>query len=120
MSASGKLKFTMPKTNTETRTAAGHTKIQLEPHQVVLRPLVTEKGVYAASTYNQYSFEVNRLATKSDIRSAIESLFDVKVLKVCTQNRKGKPRRYRFRYGRTKDWRKAVVTLHDESRIDFF
>jgi len=50
----------------------------------------------------------------------VEDLFDVKVEKVRTQNRKGKPRRYRFRYGRTKDWKKAIVTLNSEHRIDFF
>ncbi len=95
-------------------------KIQLLPHQVVLRPLVTEKGMHRATRYNQYAFEVNPLAEKPDIREAVESLFNVKVVKVCTQNRKGKPRRYRFTYGRTKNWKKAIVTLDAEHRIDFF
>ena len=95
-------------------------KLQLEPHQVVLRPLVTEKGTHRASRNNQYAFEVNPLAEKDDIRTAVESLFNVRVLKVRTQNRKGKPRRYRFKEGRTKNWKKAVVTLDAEHRIDFF
>ena len=95
-------------------------RIKLEPHQIVLRPLVTEKGVHRATRVNQYAFEVNPLADKLDIRHAIEELFEVKVVKVRTQNRKGKPRRYRFRWGRTKDWKKALVTLDSESRIDFF
>ena len=60
------------------------------------------------------------LADKEDIKGAIEELFDVTVLKVRTQNRKGKPRRYRFRYGRTKNWKKAIVTLGEDDRIDFF
>ena len=94
--------------------------IQLEPHQVILRPLVTEKGMHRATRANQYSFEVNPLAEKQDIRSAVEELFDVKVLKVRTQNRKGKPRRHRFKYGHTKDWKKAIVTLDAEHRINFF
>ena len=51
---------------------------------------------------------------------AIESLFEVRVLKVHTQNRKGKPRRTRFRQGYTKDWKKAIVTLDAEHRIEFF
>lgn len=93
---------------------------KLEAHQVLLRPLVTEKGMRAASEANQYAFEVNKLATKDDVRRAVEELFDVKVLKVRTQNRKGKPRRYRFRFGRTKAWKKALVTLDSEHRIDFF
>ena len=69
---------------------------------------------------NQYAFEVNPLATKVDVRRAVEEMFDVQVTKVRTQNRKGKPRRYRFRFGSTKKWKKAVVTLNDEHRIDFF
>ncbi len=95
-------------------------RLELAPHQVVLRPLVTEKGVHRSNRNNQYSFEVNPLADKVTIRQAIEELFDVTVLKVCTQNRKGKPRRYRFRYGTTKSWKKAIVSLDPEDRIDFF
>ena len=96
------------------------TRLVLEPHQVILRPLVTEKGMRRSNRDNQYAFEVNPLATKVDIRRSVESLFDVKVTKVRTQTRKGKPRRYRFRYGKTKAWKKAVVTLDAEHRIDFF
>lgn len=95
-------------------------RLELEPHQVVLRPLVTEKGVHRAERNNQYAFEVNPLADKLTIRSAIEALFDVKVLKVRTQSRKGKPRRYKFKFGSTKSWKKAIVTLGSEDRIDFF
>ncbi len=92
----------------------------LAPHQVILRPLVTEKGMHRSTRHNAYAFEVSRLATKSDVRRAVEELFNVKVLRVHTQNRKGKPRRTRFSSGRTKDWKKAIVTLHSEHRIDFF
>ncbi len=95
-------------------------KMKLLPHQVVLRPLVTEKGMHRATRNNQYAFEVNPLAEKNDVREAVESLFNVKVVKVRTQNRKGKPRRYRFTFGRTKSWKKAIVTLDNEHRIDFF
>ena len=96
------------------------TRLQLEPYQIVLRPLVTEKGMHRSTRYNQYSFEVNPLADKDQIRHAIEELFDVKVTKVRTQHRKGKPRRHRFRWGCTKNWKKAIVTLNEEHRIDFF
>ncbi|MBX7165282.1 MAG: 50S ribosomal protein L23 [Pirellulales bacterium] len=92
----------------------------LEPYQVILRPLVTEKGMHRSTRYNAYAFEVNKLATKIDIRRAVEELFDVKVVAVRTQNRKGKPRRSRFRATLTKDWKKAVVQLDPEHRIDFF
>ena len=72
---------------------------QLSAHQIVLRPLVTEKGMHRSTRYNQYAFEVNPLSDKETIKEAIEELFNVKVEKVRTQSRKGKPRRYRFRYG---------------------
>ena len=83
-------------------------------------PLVTEKGMHRSTRNNAYAFEVNRLATKDDVQRAVEELFDVKVVKVRTQNRKGKPRRTRFRRGTRKDWKKAIVTLDAEHRIDFF
>jgi len=96
------------------------TKLVLKPYQIILRPLVTEKGMHKASRYNAYAFEVNRMANKTDIREAVEELFNVKVVRVNTQNRKGKPRRTRFRWGSTKAWKKAIVTLDPEDRIDFF
>ncbi len=94
--------------------------VQLESHQILLRPLVTEKGVHRAARNNQYAFEIHRDATKIDVKRAVEELFEVKVTKVRTQNRKGKSRRYRFRYGRTADWKKAIVQLGPDHRIDFF
>ena len=96
------------------------TSITLEPHQVILKPLVTEKGMHKSTRNNAYAFEINRLATKEDVKRAVETLFDVKVVKVATQNRKGKARRTRFRLGRTNDWKKAIVTLDAEHRINFF
>jgi large subunit ribosomal protein L23 len=96
------------------------TKITLEPHQIVLRPLVTEKGMHRSTRNNAYAFEVNKLATKDDVRRAVEELFNVSVVGVRTQNRKGKPRRTRMQFGYTNDWKKAIVTLDKEHRIDFF
>jgi large subunit ribosomal protein L23 len=60
------------------------------------------------------------MATKADVRRAVEELFNVHVLAVHTQNRKGKPRRTRMQLGHTTDWKKAIVTLNKEHRIDFF
>jgi large subunit ribosomal protein L23 len=104
----------------EATTPQGMATEALSPHQIVLRPLVTEKGIHRSTRLNQYAFEVNPLSNKDEIRLAVEELFDVRVLKVRTQSRKGKPRRYRFRHGRTKDWKKAIVTIDSEQRIDFF
>jgi len=96
------------------------TRVRLEPHQIILRPLVTEKGMHKAERCNAYAFEINSLATKTDVRRAVEDLFDVKVVKIHTQYRKGKPRRTKMTYGQTKTWKKAIVTLDPEHRIDFF
>jgi large subunit ribosomal protein L23 len=92
----------------------------MDPHQVVLRPLVTEKGTHQSEKHNAYSFEVSTRATKDDIRNAVEVLWDVRVVRVRTQNRKGKPRRTKLKMGHTGDWKKAVVELHEEDRIAFF
>jgi large subunit ribosomal protein L23 len=96
------------------------TKLVLAPHQIILRPLVTEKGMHKANRCNAYAFEINPMAGKDDVRRAVETLFDVKVVGVRTQNRKGKPRRTRYLQGTTKGWKKAIVTLNAEHRIDFF
>ena len=93
----------------------------LEPHQVVLRPLVTEKSTHQTSRYRAYPFEVNPWATKDEIKAAVESLFNVQVEKVRTQNRHGKKRRYKFKLGRLPNWKKAIVTLKvDSPGMDFF
>ncbi len=96
------------------------TKLELSPYQIILRPLVTEKGMHRANRNNAYAFEVARNAGKEAIKHAVQELFDVKVVAVRTQNRKGKPRRTKFRYSVTKNWKKAVVTLHADDRINFF
>ncbi len=99
---------------------AAKSEFKLEPYQIVLRPLVTEKSFHKSERTNAYAFEVSPMATKEEIRHAIEQLFDVKVVRVNVQNRKGKPRRTKMRYGYTKDWKKAIVTLNPEHRINFF
>jgi large subunit ribosomal protein L23 len=93
---------------------------KLEPHQVILRPLVTEKGTHQFTHHNAYPFEVNPWATKDMIKAAVQELFGVRVQKVRTQNRLGKTKRYRMRVGKLPNWKKAIVTLHPEDRIEFF
>jgi large subunit ribosomal protein L23 len=107
----------MPDPTRKRRRPAGP---KLEAHQVVLRPLVTEKGTHQFTRHNAYSFEVNLWATKEQVRAAVEELFNVHVEKVRTQTRLGKQRRYRFRLGQLPTWKKAIVTLHGEDRIEFF
>jgi large subunit ribosomal protein L23 len=93
---------------------------KLEPHQVIIRPLITEKGTHQFTHRNAYPFEVNLWATKVEIKNAVQELFSVRVKKVRTQNRLGKKRRYRFKVGQMPNWKKAIVTLHEEDRIEFF
>ncbi|QEH32215.1 50S ribosomal protein L23 [Aquisphaera giovannonii] len=93
---------------------------KLDPYQVVIRPLITEKATHLSERHNAYTFEVNPLATKTEIKEAVEALFPVKVLDVRTQNRRGKMRRYRLKSGRMRDWKKAIVSLHEQYRIDFY
>ncbi len=93
---------------------------KLEPYQVVLRPLITEKATHLSERHNAYTFEVNPMATKTEIKNAVEVLFDVKVADVRTQNRRGKARRYRLKVGRMRNWKKAIVKLDSEHRIDFY
>ncbi len=92
----------------------------LAPQHVIVRPLVTEKGMHRANRHNAYSFEVATAATKADIRHAVEELFSVKVEKVAVQNRLGKVRRGRTRQSVTKPWKKAVVTLKPDFKINLF
>lgn len=94
--------------------------LQLEPYQIILRPIVTEKGFYYAERHNVYSFEVNKLANKTQIKHAVEFLFDVKVTDVKTANRKGKKRRARRKIGQQRSWKKAMVKLDPESKISYF
>lgn len=95
--------------------------LQLEPYQIVLRPIVTEKGYAKAEHENIYFFEVNRLANKIQIKEAVETLFDVKVVEVRTQNHKGKRvRSRRGTYGKRRDWKKAMVKLDPEHKINYF
>jgi len=96
---------------------------KLEPHQIILRPLITEKGTHLSERekHRAYAFEVNPWASKEEIKAAVEELFEVQVGKVRTQNRAGKKRRYRFKVGRQSHWKKAIVTLKEDSQgIDFF
>ena len=91
------------------------------PRDVILRPVVSEKS-YTAYDANVYTFVVAGDANKIEIRQAIESIFDVRVLKVTTANRKGKRKRNRraMTFGRRADTKRAIVTLAEGDRIDLF
>ncbi|MBS3820703.1 MAG: 50S ribosomal protein L23 [Planctomycetes bacterium] len=91
-----------------------------EVYDVLIRPVVTEKGTFQAEARNAYAFEVSPQANKAQIRLAVEKVYGVKVLSVRTANRKGKPRRIGRFQGTTRHWKKAVVVLHPDHHIDLF
>ena len=93
----------------------------MEPRDVILEPVVSEKS-YNLLDEGAYTFKVHPDANKIQIRQAIESIFDVRVLKVTTANRKGKRKRNRraLTFGRRPDTKRAIVTLVEGDRIDLF
>ena len=86
---------------------------------VLIAPHVTEKTSLAMQNHNQYTFRVQRHATKTDIKAAVELMFEVKVAGVQVVNEPGKTRRFGKRVSRTQDWKKAYVRLADGQAIDY-
>jgi large subunit ribosomal protein L23 len=93
----------------------------MDPRDVILEPVVSEKS-YNLLDEGAYTFKVHPEANKIEIRQAVEAIFDVKVLKVTTANRKGKRKRNRraLTFGRRPDTKRAIVTLVEGDRIDLF
>jgi large subunit ribosomal protein L23 len=87
---------------------------------VIIKPLITEKSTHQQNTRNAYAFQVHKDANKVQIKTAIEQLYNVKVLEVRTMTRKGKPRRTKFKMTHGSDWKRAVVVLDENSRIELF
>lgn len=92
----------------------------MNPYEVLRRPVVTEKSNYQADALHRYTFEVDRRATKVDVRKAVESIFKVTVLDVNMIKVRGKKRRFGRVVGRMPDWKKAVVTIAPGQSIKFF
>ena len=86
---------------------------------VLIAPHVTEKTSLAMQNNNQYTFRVKRNATKTDIKAAVELMFEVKVKGVQIVNEPGKTRRFGRLVGRTQDWKKAYVSLVQGQTIDY-
>jgi large subunit ribosomal protein L23 len=92
----------------------------LNPLSILVRPLITEKATRLGGE-NKYSFEVQRAANKIQIKEAVEKGFDVKVLNVHVMTMKGKPKRVRGnRIKHDPNWKKAVVTLHPDDKLELF
>jgi large subunit ribosomal protein L23 len=90
------------------------------PHDIILAPVVSEKSYDLIEERNTYTFEVDTRSNKEQIRDAVETVFDVTVLRVNTMNRKGKRKRTGYKMGKRKDVKRAVVTLAEGDTIDLF
>ena len=80
------------------------------PEDIIIKPIITEKSNVEMQA-GKYTFEVNKKATKVDVKRAVEKLFNVKVLKVNTINVSGKEKRVGRNIGKTADWKKAIVSI---------
>lgn len=90
------------------------------PHDIIIRPIITEKSM-SDMAEKKYTFVVDKRANKTEIKNAIEQIFGVKVKKVNTMNMKGKVKRMGMNVGRRPNWKKAIVTLKEDSKgIEFF
>jgi large subunit ribosomal protein L23 len=91
-----------------------------DPRSVIRKALITEKGTVLREVRNQYHFEVARDANKIDIKRAVEAIFSVKVASVRTQQVRGKVRRQGRSVGKRSDWKKAIITLKPDQKIELF
>ena len=89
-----------------------------DSYDIIKSPLITEKGKMTLGPQNKYLFEVSNGANKIQIKKAVEEIYKVKVESVNTLISSGKRKRVRYAEGRTPDWKKAVVTLKEGSKID--
>ncbi|MBE3073367.1 MAG: 50S ribosomal protein L23 [Actinobacteria bacterium] len=90
-----------------------------DPRDVILAPIVSEKS-YSLLDQNSYTFRVHPKANKTEIRQAVEKIWDVKVVSVNTMNRKGKTKRFRFEEGKRSDTKRAIVKLAEGDSIEIF
>ena len=91
----------------------------MDPREIIIRPVISEHS-YDMMEDNKYTFEVHKKANKIEVAKAIEAIFGVKVTKVNTLNVKPKPKRMRYHEGKTRTWKKAIVTLAEGDTIELF
>jgi large subunit ribosomal protein L23 len=92
----------------------------MKPTTVIHRPLITEKNTFTSSEFNRYGFEVDPHATKDQIKTAIEKLYEVRVLSVATQTRRGRIKRNRFGTFVKGAHKRAIVKIHPDDKIELF
>jgi large subunit ribosomal protein L23 len=91
-----------------------------DPRDVIIRPVVSEKSYDLIEDHNTYTFEIDPRSNKTEVKQAIETIFGVRVVRVNTQNRRGKLKRQGWVTGRRPDRKRAMVTLADGDEIDIF
>ena len=87
---------------------------------VIRKPVVTEKATIDSNEFNRFTFEIDRRATKAQVKRAVEELYNVRVVGVATQRRKGETRRLRHGYATTGVLKRAIVKIHPEDSIELF
>ncbi|MCF2621366.1 50S ribosomal protein L23 [Collinsella tanakaei] len=88
-------------------------------HEIIIRPIVSERS-YSAMEENKYTFEVHKNANKHQIKDAVEEIFGVKVVRVNTMSVKPKTKRVRYVAGKTRSWKKAIITVAEGDSIEIF
>ena len=91
-----------------------------DPHDIIFSPVVSEKSYLMIEDQNTYTFLVDPRSNKTEIKQAVQDIFDVTVLRVNTQNRKGKRKRTRYVLAKRKDTKRALVTLAPGDSIELF
>ncbi|RJP20147.1 MAG: 50S ribosomal protein L23 [Candidatus Abyssobacteria bacterium SURF_5] len=94
--------------------------MKYNPHQIIRRPAISEKGTILTERHNKYVFEVATDANKLQVKQAVEEIFKVTVTRVNTMRVAGKKKRVRYKVGYTPEWKKAIVTLKQGDRIELF
>ncbi|HLD49631.1 MAG TPA: 50S ribosomal protein L23 [bacterium] len=92
--------------------------MKLSVYEIIQEPLITEKIARESEKLGKYGFRVHPDANKKQIKSAVEKIFNVHVVRVNSLNNSGKWRRVRYQPGQTSDWKKAIVTLKSGEKID--
>jgi large subunit ribosomal protein L23 len=92
----------------------------VEAHQILIRPIITERATVLTERFNQFVFQVEKKANKYQIRNAVETVYGVKVKKVATMVVPGKTKRLGATSGKRPNWKKAIITLQQGENIDFF
>jgi large subunit ribosomal protein L23 len=91
----------------------------VNPRSVLIRPVVSEKS-YTLMAANKYTFRIHPDANKTQVRQAVEDLFGVRVIDVRTVNVRSKPKRRGWTSGSTREWKKAIVQLHEDDSLELF